>query len=154
MCRGITISYLGDVNGKLEKLIQTSPVWQAKEELLQSVPGVGPVLSRTLLAGLPELGQLNRRQIASLVGVAPLNRDSGQYRGGRSIWGGRENVRSVLYMGTMVGIRFNPVIKAFYERLRAAGKTHKVAMVASMRKLLTILNVMVKTDTHWQMNTI
>ena len=145
---------LDNVNGKLEKLIQTSPVWRAKEELLQSVPGVGPVLSRTLLAGLPELGQLNRRQIAALVGVAPLNRDSGQYRGGRSIWGGRANIRAVLYMGTMVGIRFNPVIKAFYQRLRAAGKVHKVAMAACMRKLLTILNVMVKTNTRWQMHLI
>lgn len=136
-------------NGTLEKLIQKTPVWREKDALLQSVPGVGPVLSINLLSGLPELGSLNRKKIATLVGVAPLNCDSGKFRGKRIIWGGRADVRSTLYMGTLTAIRFNPVIEAFYQRLIAAGKKHKVAMTACMRKLLTILNAMIKSSALW-----
>ena len=124
--------------------------WREKDNLLQSAPGVGPVLSVTLLAALPELGLLNRRQIAALVGLAPFNRDSGQSRGKRSIWGGRAEIRAVLYMSTLSAIRHNPIIREFYLRLTCAGKEHKVAITACMRKLLTILNTMVKNDTPWQ----
>jgi transposase len=141
---------LTDINGKLKKAIKKSPVWRAKEQLLRTAPGVGPVLSATLVAGLPELGTLNRKRIAALVGVAPFNRDSGKYRGKRCIWGGRGSIRAVLYMGTLAATRFNPVIRAFYLRLCAAGKEHKVALTACMRKLLTILNAMAKTRTPWQ----
>jgi transposase len=141
---------LTDINGKLKKAIKKSPVWRAKEQLLRTAPGVGPVLSATLVAGLPELGALNRKRIAALVGVAPFNRDSGTYRGRRCIWGGRGSIRAVLYMGTLAATRFNPVIRAFYLRLCAAGKEHKVALTACMRKLLTILNAMVKTGTPWR----
>ncbi len=130
---------LDDVNSELNKSIRNSPVWREKDDLLQSVPGVGPVLSATLLSQLPELGSLNRKQIAALVGVAPLNRDSGQFRGKRSVWGGRASVRCALYMATLVATRFNPTIAVFYRRLRIAGKEHKVALTACMRKLLTIL---------------
>jgi len=129
--------------------IRHRPLWREQDQLLQSVPGVGPVVSLTLLAELPELGTLHRRQISSLVGVAPLNRDSGTFRGQRTVWGGRSRVRAALYMGTLVATRFNPVIKAFYQRLRAAGKPKKVALTACMRKLLTILNSMLKRRTHW-----
>ena len=114
------------------------------------MPGIGPVVSRTLLADLPELGQLNRKQIAALVGVAPLARDSGTFRGKRRVWGGRAPVRAVLYMGALVAARRNAVIRAFYLRLIAAGKPKKVALVACMRKLLTILNAMTRTNTTWQ----
>ncbi len=141
------------VNNDLDKHIKRSPMWRAKNDILQSTPGVGPVLSVTLLADLPELGHLNRRQIAALVGVAPLNRDSGTFRGKRSVWGGRASIRTALYMATLSATRFNPVIKTFYQRLLGAGKTHKVAMTACMRKLLTILNVMVKNDTPWHHKT-
>ena len=133
----------------LNDLLKKSPVWREKDDILQSTPGVGPVLSMTLLSSLPELGALNRKQIAALVGVAPLNRDSGLFRGKRTIWGGRANIRSVLYMSVTCAIRFNPVIKKFYQRLRDAGKLHKVAMTACMRKLLVILNTMIKNRTHW-----
>ena len=133
----------------LGQAIQTSPVWRAHDDLLQSVPGVGPVLATTLLASLPELGTLNRRAIAALVGVAPLNRDSGTLRGRRRVWGGRAAVRAVLYMGTLVAVRHNPVLRAFYQRLRAVGKLPKVALTACMRKLLTILNAMLKYRTRW-----
>ena len=129
--------------------LRHSPLWRERDDLLQSVPGVGPVVSLTLLAELPELGTLDRWQIASLVGVAPLNRDSGTFRGQRTIWGGRPRVRAALYMGTLAATRFNPVIKAFYHRLLAAGKPTKVALTACMRKLLTILNCMLKRRTHW-----
>ena len=142
---------LTDINGKLKKTIKQSPVWRAKEQLLRTAPGVGPVLSATLVAGLPELGALNRKQIAALVGVAPFNRDSGTYRGRRCIWGGRGSIRAVLYMATLAATRFNPVIRAFYLRLCAAGKERKVALTACMRKLLTILNAMAKTGTPWQL---
>jgi len=140
---------LETINQDLETMIQSSPLWRAKEELLRSVPGVGPTVARTLVAELPELGHLNRKEIAALVGVAPLNRDSGTLRGRRAIWGGRASVRLVLYMAALVASRRNPVIKAFYDRLLAAGKTPKVALVACMRKLLTILNTMLNHGTSW-----
>ena len=130
--------------------IRSSPIWREKDELLQSMPGVGPVLATTLLASLPELGTLDRRQIAALVGVAPLNRDSGRWRGTRIVWGGRTAVRAVLYMGALVAARHNPVLKAFYQRLRHAGKAPKVALTACMRKLLTMLNAMLKHRTPWR----
>jgi len=133
----------------LGRMIQNSPLWRAKDKILQSPKGVGPVLSHTLLAKLPELGTLNRKQVAKLVGVAPLNRDSGNFRGRRTVWGGRSEVRSVLYMATVAAIRSNPVIRAFYERLIKAGKFKKVAITACMRKLLTILNAMVKNHSSW-----
>ena len=138
------------VDRDLDDTIARSPVWRAKEDLLRSVPGVGPVVSRTLLANVPELGHLNRKQIAALVGVAPLARDSGTLRGKRIVWGGRAPVRAVLYMGTLVATRRNPVIRAFYRRLLAAGKAKKLALTACMRKLLTILNAMMRTNTTWQ----
>jgi transposase len=141
---------LARLDADLDDLIQQSPIWRAREELLQSVPGIGPVMSRTVLAELPELGLLNRKQIAALVGVAPFNRDSGRLRGHRTIWGGRASVRRVLYMAALVATRWNPVIRLFYQRLRAAGKAPKVALVAAMRKLLTILNAMVHHGTPWQ----
>ena len=138
-----------DVDGELGRAIETSPVWRAKEDLLKSVPGVGRVLTLTLLAQLPELGRLNRREIAALVGVAPFNCDSGQLRGRRRVWGGRASVRTVLYMAVVSAIRCNPVIRIFYERLRQAGKPAKVALTACMRKLLTILNAMLRYGTCW-----
>lgn len=141
---------LRSVDSELKQLIKSSPVWQAKIDVLRSVPGVGPVLSVSLLADVRELGTLNRREVAALVGVAPLNRDSGQYRGKRSVWGGRAKVRSALYMGTLAAIRSNHVIKAFYERLCDAGKARKVAITACMRKLITILNAMVKNGEPWR----
>ena len=140
---------LKKVDKDLKNLLKKSPVWREKDEILQSTPGVGPVLSMTLLSGLPELGNLNRKEIAALVGVAPLNRDSGLFRGKRMIWGGRANIRSVLYMSATCAMRFNPTIRIFYERLRSAGKLHKVAITACMRKLLVILNTMIKNRTYW-----
>jgi transposase len=137
----------------LGALIKASPVWRERDELLQSVPGVGPVLSRTLLADLPELGRLSRREIAKLVGVAPLSRDSGTLRGRRFVHGGRATVRAVLYMAALVATKRNAVIRAFYQRLLAAGKPKKLALVACMRKLLTILNVMVRTAQPWTIET-
>jgi transposase len=133
----------------LRALVRSSPLWRAKDDLLRSAPGVGPVLATTLVAALPELGTLTRQQIAALVGVAPLNRDSGTFRGRRTVWGGRAQVRTVLYMSTLVAVRHNPVLAAFYQRLRAAGKAPKVALTACMRKLLTILNAMLKHHTRW-----
>lgn len=140
---------LAETDRELQEMIKKDPSWKAKDKLLRSVPGVGPVLSCTLIARLPELGKLNRKEIAALVGVAPFNRDSGGYHGRRSIWGGRGKVRNTLYMVTIVAARFNPVIREFYQRLLAAGKAKKVALTACMRRLLTILNAMVKHDTHW-----
>jgi transposase len=140
---------LADLDLDLGRTIRESPVWREKEDLLQSTPGVGPVLARTLLADLPELGTLNRKQVAALVGVAPLNRDSGTLRGRRTIWGGRAPVRAALYMSALAATRFNPVIKAFYQRLCAAGKAKKVALTACMHKLLLILNAMMKHGTPW-----
>ena len=141
---------LSAVDRNLDDMIQQSPVWRAKEDLLRSVPGVGPIVSRTLLGELPELGQLNRRRIAALVGVAPFACDSGTLRGRRVVWGGRAPVRAALYMSALVATRRNPVIRAFYLRLVAAGKPKKVALTACMRKLLTILNVMLHTNTPWR----
>ena len=143
---------LQDVDDDLDTTIQQSPIWRAKEDLLRSVPGIGPVISRTLLGELPELGTLSHKQIAALVGVAPLNRDSGTRRGKRMVWGGRAPVRAALFMGALVAARHNPVIRAFYLRLRAAGKPPKVALTACMRKLLIILNAMARTNTPWQLN--
>ncbi len=137
------------VDTELHQAVRASPLWRAREDLLLSVPGVGPVTSLTLLAQLPELGTRNRKQIAALVGVAPLNRDSGAWRGRRTIWGGRAAVRAVLYMAALAGSRHNPVLRAFYQRLLAAGKPKKVALTACMRKLLTILNAMLKHRTPW-----
>jgi transposase len=144
---------LGDVDHDLEATIQASPVWRATEDLLRSVPGIGPVVSRTLIGELPELGQLSRKQIAALVGVAPHARDSGTLRGKRMVWGGRAQVRAVLYMSALVATRHNPVIRTFFHRLRAAGKPAKVALTACMRKLLVILNAMVRAKKHWSVAT-
>ena len=141
---------LRDVDTALQSGIRNSPVWRENENLLRTTPGVGPVLATTLLADLPELGRLNRRQIAALVGVAPLNWDSGQQRGTRHIWGGRAPVRTALYMATLSAVRCNPVIRAFFERLSAAGKPRKVALTACMRKLLVILNAMLQRRVGWQ----
>jgi transposase len=131
------------------EMIKAGPVWREQDELLQSVSGVGPVLSRTLLADLPELGHLSRREIAKLVGVAPLSRDSGTVRGRRFVPGGRATVRAVLYMAALVATKRNAVIRAYYLRLVAVGKPKKLALVACMRKPLTILNVMVRTAQPW-----
>ena len=141
---------LGAVEKDLAQTLRASPVWREKDDLLRSVPGVGPVLTTTLLGDVPELGQLNRKQIAALIGVAPLNRDSGTYRGRRAVWGGRARVRATLYMASLTAARYNPVIRAFYERLVAAGKPKKVALTACMRKLLTILNALIARRTAWK----
>jgi transposase len=141
---------LNDTDTGLRHQIEDSPIWREKDNLLQTVPGVGNTTSATLLANLPELGSLNRRQIAALVGVAPYNRDSGLFRGKRAVWGGRARVRCALYMAVMAGLRWNPVIRAFYERLCSAGKAKKVALTACIRKLLTILNAMMKSKTNWR----
>jgi transposase len=141
---------LATLDDDIETLLRASPLWRENDDLLQSAPGIGPVCARTLVLELPELGTLNRQQIAALVGVAPLNCDSGTLRGRRTIWGGRAHVRTVLYMGTLVATRYNPRIKAFYERLLAAGKVKKVALTACMHKFLTILNAMLKHRTPWQ----
>ena len=140
---------LAELDRDIGDRVRETPAWREKEQLLKSVPGVGDQTARTLIAALPELGALDRRQIAALVGVAPINRDSGKYRGRRGIAGGRADVRSVLYMAALVGVRANPVLKAYYARLRQAGKLPKVALVAAMRKLLTILNAMLKSKTAW-----
>jgi transposase len=134
----------------LDQAIKETPVWREKANLLKSVPGVGRVTVSTMLALLPELGMLTRKQIAALVGVAPFNRDSGTLRGRRAVWGGRATVRSVLYMAALVGTRFNPALRAMYLRLLAAGKRKKVAVVACARKLLTILNAILRTRTAWR----
>ena len=144
---------LNDLDTDLRQKIQHSPVWREKDDLLRSVPGVGPQVSLTLLAYLPELGTLNRKQIAALVGVAPFNRDSGPHRGKRSAWDGRATVRSTLYMGALVASRCNPVLRDFYQRLLEAGKPKKVALTACARKLLTIFNTMARTGVHWNPNT-
>jgi len=141
---------LRDVDHDLDQMIQSSPVWRAKEDLLRTAPGIGPVVSRTLIGDLPELGTLNRKQIAALVGVAPLARDSGTLKGKRLVYGGRAPVRAALYMAALVASRRNPAIQVFYQRLLATGKPPKLALTACMRKLLTILNAMVKTDTTWR----
>ena len=141
---------LADIDEELKESIVKSPIWKQKVEVLQSTPGIGPVSSVTLVAELPELGSLNRKQIAALVGVAPFNRDSGMMRGKRTIWGGRAKVRAVLYMAALTASRHNSVIRTFYQRLCTAGKPKKVALTACMRKLLIILNAMVRHVTPWQ----
>jgi transposase len=146
-----TIEFLNrqieDIEQEMNRAIKNIPTWRNKDKLLRKVPGIGPVTSLTLLASVPELGQLNRRQIASLIGVAPLNRDSGIFRGKRMTWGGRASVRRTFYMATLVACRFNPVIRNFYKKLIDSGKLHKVAMTACMRKMIIILNAMLKTNT-------
>lgn len=141
---------LASADEDLDRWIRESPVWRAQEELLRSVPGVGPQTARLLIAALPELGRLTRREIAALVGVAPLACDSGTRRGQRRCWGGRSQIRAMLYMAAVSGTRFNPVLRSCYRRLRAAGKPVKVALVACMRRLITILNAMVKTQQPWR----
>jgi transposase len=140
---------LSELDRGLRDTIKESPLWRAKDNLMQGVPGIGPVVSLTLLADLPQLGALSRQQISALVGVAPLNRDSGTLRGKRGIWGGRARVRATLYMAALVATRCNPTIRDFYHRLLGAGKAKKVALVACMRKLLTILNSMLKHNRSW-----
>jgi transposase len=141
---------LAVLDDDLDTTLRASPLWRERETLLRSVPGIGPVCTRTLLLDLPELGMLSRQRVAALVGVAPFKRDSGTLRGTRTVWGGRAHVRTALYMSTLVAVRYNPVLTVFYKRLRAAGKAAKVALTACMRKLLTILNAMVKHQTPWQ----
>ena len=141
---------LNETDGELRRQIKGSPVWKAKDDLLRTVPGVGPMTSAALLANLPELGRLNRHQIAALVGVAPFNRDSGMMRGKRAVWGGRSSLKATLYMAALSAAKWNPAIKTFYERLCASGKPKKVALTACMRKLLIVLNSMIKNNTAWR----
>lgn len=141
---------IAELDEQLKALLQSSAPWQAKDDILQSVPGIGPVVSFSMIADLPELGTLNRQQISKLVGVAPLNRDSGQQRGTRHIYGGRAELRRVLYMAALSASRHNLVIKEFYERLCAKQKPFKVVITACMRKLLSIINVMVRDNTRWK----
>ena len=141
---------LASLDADIDDAVRGSPVWREKEDLLASVPGVGPVIARTLLAELPELGQLDRKQIAALAGLAPFTRQSGQWRGKSFIGGGRTVVRTVLFMGAMVAKQHNPILKAFFDRLVAAGKPKMVALIAVARKLLTILNAMVRDHQKWQ----
>ena len=141
---------LSDLDADLDETIRGTPAWRETDDLLKSVPGIGDVTARTLIAELPELGTLDRKKIAALVGVAPFNRDSGTLRGKRTIWGGRANVRAALYMAALVASRHNPVLRRFYHRLLKAGKPKKVALTAVMRKLLTILNAIVRDRTPWQ----
>jgi transposase len=141
---------LSEIEREIDTTIRGTPIWREREELMTSVPGVGPTLARTLLADVPELGTLDRKQIAALIGVAPLNWDSGTYRGRRTTWGGRSKVRAVLYMAALVASRHNPTLKSFYQRLVRAGKAKKLALVAVMRKLLTILNAIIRDQIPWQ----
>lgn len=140
---------LDDIDRELKEKIENDPIWREKDTLLQSVPGVGPTTSVTLIAQMPEMGTLDRRQIAALAGVAPLNRDSGTFHGRRIVWGGRTQIRAILYMATLVATRHNPVIREFYTRLCVTGKRKKVALIACMRKLLTILNSILKHHVPW-----
>ena len=140
---------LAKINETIDDSVRHSPIWRGKDDLLQSVPGIGNATARTLLAMLPELGTLKEKQIAALVGVAPLNQDSGTFRGRRRVYGGRARVRSALYMAALVASRYNPVLKAFYARLRTAGKPAKVALVACMHKLLTIANAIIRDGRPW-----
>lgn len=146
------VKRLKDTDRHLGQALRASPLWREREALLRPVTGVGPVALATLCASLPELGHLNRRQIAALVGVAPFNCDSGRLKGQRHCWGGRADIRAVLYMAALSAKRFNPVIRAFYERLIAAGKPPKVALTACMRKLLSILNAIARDRTAWNPN--
>jgi transposase len=145
---------LKEADDDLDNSIRSSPLWQHKAEIMQSIPGVGRVTTTSLLADVPEIGTLNRREISALIGVCPYSRDSGKSRGRRSIWGGRANVRAVLYMASLVAMRHHPVIRAFYLKLVAAGKPKKVAIVACMRKLLVTINAMIKADTPWNPKTV
>jgi transposase len=138
------------LDGDIDRQIQGSPAWRAREDLLRTVPGVGPTTARTLIAELPELGALTRRRIAALVGVAPMSRDSGQMRGRRTVWGGRPGVRATLYMAAVTAIRCNPLIADAYRRLRGRGKPAKVALTACMRKLVVILNAMLREQASWR----
>ena len=152
--RDTHIAWLDDAISRLEAdlttLIRSTPIWREADELLRSVPGVGRVTSCALIADLPELGHLDRRRIAALAGLAPVARDSGAFRGRRMIVGGRAHVRRILYMATVAAIKYNPVIRAFFHRLVAAGRPGKVAVIAAMRKLLTILNAMLRDRRPWQ----
>ena len=143
---------LDKIESDIGKMIQGSPIWRCKDDILQSVPGIGPITSASLICDLPELGVLSPKKIAMLAGLAPLNCDSGKFKGRRRIWGGRASVRSGLYMATLAAIRCNPAIKIFYQRLTDAGKCHKVAATACMRKLLIITNAMLRDQTLWQQN--
>lgn len=144
------IQQLHELEEELRQAIEASPIWQAQRDLLCTVPGIGPTLAAVLLADLPELGTLSAKHLAALVGVAPLNRDSGTHSGHRIVWGGRAAVRAALYMAALVATRYNPLLRAFYLRLVERGKPKKVALTACMHKLLTILNAMVKHQTPWQ----
>lgn len=141
---------LTDLDQDIDDQIRHTPAWRENDDLLQSVPGIGPVTAHTLIAELPELGRLSRRQLAALVGVAPINRDSGLFRGCRSIHGGRADVRKALYMAAMVAVRYNAPIRAFYQRLRSLGRPHKVAVIAACRKLLSVLNAILRDRHPWQ----
>lgn len=141
---------LKDVEKQLAEYVKSDEEWSRKTEVLKSIRGVGQIIAVTLVADLPELGKVSHKEIAALAGLAPFNRDSGLMKGKRSIWGGRATVRTALYMGALVAVRFNPVLKAFYEKLCRAGKQKKVALIACARKLLTIMNSMIKNDTKWQ----
>lgn len=141
---------LQDLDSELDQTLHASPLWREREQLLRSVPGIGPVVALTLIAELPELGQGAIKHVATLVGVAPLNRESGKWRGTRAVWGGRQHVRDTLYMAALVGVRHNPVLRAFYERLLARGKPKKLALTACMHKLLIILHAVLRDRTPWQ----
>lgn len=145
---------LKDIDRELDQRLKDSPVWHQTDQLLRSTKGVGPQTARTLIAELPELGQLSRQKIAMLVGVAPINRDSGNFRGKQTIWGGRASVRSALYMATLSAIRFNPVLKNFYQQLVLRGKNKKLSLIAAMHKLLTILNALIRNQQHWKDTTL
>lgn len=140
---------IGDIEDDMQRRLRASDVWRVKDDLLNSIPGIAAVTTTTMLAKCPELGQLNRHAIAKLIGVAPLASDSGKHRGRRFVWGGRAEVRAVLYMAAVSAMRYNPVIRAFAQRLKAAGKPGKVVVVACMRKLLIIMNAILKTQTPW-----
>ena len=144
---------LKELDRDLGDFLKSSPLWQEEARVLRSVPGVGPIVTATLIARLPELGSLNCKQVAALVGVAPFNRDSGTFRGKRKVWGGRGPLRTTLYMATLVATRHNPVLRTFYQRLCDAGKPKKVALIACMRKLLVILNSMIKHHSTWSQTT-
>src|SRR6202012_3089812 len=152
LARHITVleKELTEIDGDIDTLVRGSPVWRAKEDLLASVPGIGKIIARILLAELPELGRLGRREIASLAGLAPYTRQSGRWRGKSMIAGGRTAVRSATYLGALVATRHNPILKAFYQRLLNAGKPKMVALIAVARKLLTILNAILRDNRPWQ----
>lgn len=141
---------LSEIEQEIDTTVRGTPIWREREELMTSVPGVGPTLARTILADVPEIGTLDRKQIAALIGVAPFNRDSGVFKGRRTTWGGRAKVRAALYMAALVASRYNPTLRSFYQRLLLAGKAKKLALTAVMRKLLTILNAMIRDKSPWQ----